>query len=181
MIRYVCEEECLNDPHVKRNIQRAKSDSGCCGAELRMVHYQMGLRIGSAISKNIDIQNTVIMPLLTGAIPFAFGVGEIIDVKMLMIDPHTGSGLPAINEKNIIILDEVINTGKTVLKIADHYKKEHKVILGTTVMPVDSEAFDSEYDIYTYRISKHRYTGAMVKKIEGKKGPDTAARLYSLY
>ena len=181
MIRYVYEQEHPNNQHVNHNIKLAKSDSGCCGSELRTIHYHMGKQIGEVISKTIDIEDTVIMPLLTGAVPFAFGVGEIIDVKMLMIDSHNGHSFPSIHEKNIIIIDEVINTGKTVLEIADYYKAYHNIILATTVMPEDSEAFDSEYDIYTYRISKHRYKGTLVKKITGTEGPDTAARLYSLF
>ena len=180
MIRFNYQEMYPNDEKVESLINRAKSDSGLHGSELRMVHYMIGRRLGYELVKNVDIEDVVLMPLLTGAIPLAFGVGEVIDTKMIMVDLHHDMELPEVKEETIILIDEVINSGQGILKIADHYSNEHRIILVTSAMPENSEALNSPYDIYTFRVSKHRYIGAMVSERKGNKGPDTAARLYSL-
>lgn len=172
-----------DDAEAKFLADRAGSASGCRGDELRKVHFEIGQRIGEEIVEKTDLtpSDTVLVSLLTGAIPFSLGIGSVIDTKLLWCDPHQADGLPAVDRKNIILIDEVINSGKTILEIAQYYRNEgHKIYLAATVMPEDSEAFDSDYDLFTFRVSEHRYIGAIVKEIRGAKGPDTAARLYSL-
>ena len=162
-----------------RLVSLAKSDSGCRGAELRSVHMRLGELMGAELEKAVGTGDTVIIVMLTGAVPLAFGVGTVLDTKMLFYDPHNADPFPDVAEANVVIVDEVINSGESVREIAEHYATGHSVTLVTTVMPDDSEAFRFPYEIYTFRVSNHRYVGAMTKKRSGNTGPDTSARLYA--
>lgn len=181
MERYVMQRDDIANKDVIGNLViKAKSDSGCHGAELRYVHFEIGHILGNTLIKKYKPEDTAIVILLTGAIPFGLGIADVLDTKVYMYDPHSNNNLPVIKEKNVVIADEVINSGKSIISVANKYKDNHEVILATTVMPENSEAFQSEYSIYTCRVSSHRYVGAKTTEIKHGKGPDTAARLYSL-
>ena len=75
--------------------------------------------------------------------------------------------------KNVILVDSVINTGKTLLEILDPDMKVACCVINEQAVPM----FDDI--LYTVRVSKNSFVGKNVKKQEGKVGPDTTMRLFN--
>ena len=75
--------------------------------------------------------------------------------------------------KNVILVDSVINTGKTLFEILDPDMKVACCVINEQAVPM----FDDI--LYTVRVSKNSFVGKNVKKQEGKVGPDTTMRLFN--
>lgn len=76
--------------------------------------------------------------------------------------------------KNVILVDSVINTGKTIKKII-----EPDMFVACCVINEQAVAlFDSL--LYTIRVSKNSFVGTNIMQQNGNVGPDTTMRLFNL-
>lgn len=157
------------------------STSKKCGYELRMVHYKLGCCIGRKIVKKINCnQKIAIYIYMRAGLLFGMGIADEIEkacnnVKVLF------SNIDKINFNfydKIIIVDAVVNTGKTIKKLIKNISKE-KYIIATNVISKEGCKNLKENIIYASRISKHSYIGSKEKNIKKGKGPDTGDRLYN--
>ena len=148
-----------------------KSDSGISGPELAKVHIKLGRALGSKIT-GLAPEDTTIVAMLRGGIFFAEGMYFAMGCKFQTYDPkHEQFVRP--ETKNVILVDSVINTGKTILEILDSDMKVACCVINEQAVSV----FDDI--LYTVRVSKNSFVGKNVKKQEGKIGPDTTMRLFN--
>lgn len=148
-----------------------KSDSGISGPELAKAHIKLGKALGSQITGFVP-EDTTIVAMLRGGIFFAEGMYFAMGCKFQTYDPkHEQFVRP--ETKNVILVDSVINTGKTLLEILDPDMKVACCVINERAVPVFKDF------LYTVRVSKNSFVGKNVKKQEGKVGPDTTMRLFN--
>jgi len=148
-----------------------KSDSGISGPELAKAHIKLGKALGSQITGFVP-EDTTIVAMLRGGIFFAEGMYFAMGCKFQTYDPkHEQFVRP--ETKNVILVDSVINTGKTLLEILDPDMKVACCVINEQAVPVFKDF------LYTVRVSKNSFVGKNVKKQEGKVGPDTTMRLFN--
>lgn len=156
---------------INKLIALTKSDSGISGPELAKAHIKLGMEMGRQI-KDLIPKDTTIVAMLRGGIFFAEGMYFSMGCKFQTYDPkHERFVKP--ETKNIILVDSVINTGKTILEILDPDMKVACCVINEQVVPVFSDF------LYTVRVSKNSFVGKNVKRQEGKVGPDTTMRLFN--
>lgn len=149
-----------------------KSDSGISGPELAKAHIKLGMALGSRITE-FTPEDTTIVAMLRGGIFFAEGMYFAMGCKFQTYDPKYGEFLRP-QTKKVILVDSVINTGKTLLNILD--KKDMAVaccVINEKAVPLFNDS------LYTVRVSKNSFIGKDVKKQDGKVGPDTTMRLFN--
>lgn len=97
---------------VEELIAITKSDSGISGPELAKAH----IRLGELLAENIDLEpaDTTVVALLRGGIFFAQGIYFKLGCKFEVYDPKQGE-FKRPTTKNVILVDSVINTGKTIV------------------------------------------------------------------
>lgn len=148
-----------------------KSDSGISGPELAEAHFRLGKIMGDRIT-GLAPEDTTIVAMLRGGIFFAEGMYFAIGCKFQTYDPkHEQFVRP--ETRNVILVDSVINTGKTLLKILDSDMKVACCVINEKAVPM----FDDI--LYTVRVSRNSYVGKNVKRQEGQVGPDTTMRLFN--
>lgn len=156
---------------IKNLIDVTKSDSGISGPELAKAHIRLGMAMGGQIT-GLPPDDTTIVAMLRGGIFFAEGMYFAMGCKFQTYDPkHERFIRP--ETKNVILVDSVINTGKTLLKILDQDMKVACCVINEQAVPV----FDDF--LYTVRVSENSFVGKNVKKQVGKVGPDTTMRLFN--
>lgn len=162
---------------------QTKSTSMVAGVLLRSVHYALG----HAISKDIyddelkSNSRCLIIIKMRSGLCFGLGIADGIESKGCVTHIHFASDSydkSMISDYDkIIIVDGVINTGKSILKETDGIDKE-KIIIATNVMSDQSIDFLKSYKVFTTRISDKHYTGSHVTTINDGFGPDTSDRLF---
>ena len=155
---------------VSRLIQITKSDSGISGPELVKAH----IRLGELMGKNIDLDpaDTTIVAMLRGGIFFAQGIYMTLGCKFEIYNPKLETFIRP-QTANVLLVDSVINTGKTIRKImTPDMKIACSVINECAVSGLEDQLF-------TVRISKNSFVGADIKNQSGMIGPDTTMRLFN--
>ena len=120
-----------------------------------------------------DPKNTTIVALMRGGIFFAEGIYFALGCKFQTYDPKHERFIRPSTE-NIIIVDSVVNTGKTIQDIITPDMYLACCVINEKAVPI----FDEQ--LYTVRVSKNSYVGKEVKKQSGNVGPDTTMRLFNL-
>ena len=156
---------------IERLIAITKSDSGISGPELAKAHMHLGIALGNQM-EGFDPNDTTIVAFLRGGIFFAEGMYFAMGCKFQTYDyKHERFERP--KTKNVILVDSVINTGKTLLRILDSEMKVACCVINEKAVPM----FDDI--LYTVRVSKNSFVGTNIKKQEGSVGPDTTMRLFN--
>ena len=143
-------------------------DFELCETEIQ--HVQ-GIKIGVEL---VDKSNIVIFALMRAGLYAAEGVRSVfIDCQFL---PATEIDNNDLENKIIIVVDAVINTGKSIEKAIEHLlkSKPRKIFVATLIMQKDALHLSEKYsDIYFYalRVSENKYVG--------KGGTDTGNRLFN--
>lgn len=161
-------------------IKKCLSSSNLCGFELREAHYYLGCRLGREIAelRNIQGKKVAVLIMMRAGLPFGFGVADAID-KFNDVVVFFSSTTNNFNEFDVVIVaDAVVNTGKTIIQIANDLK-DKQIIVATNVIS-DKHLEDlKDFDIFATRISEHSFKGENVKTISNGKGPDTGERLFN--
>ena len=163
--------ELKKSEEINRLIAITKSDSGISGPELAKAHIKLGMAMGRQIM-GLSPEDTTIVAMLRGGIFIAEGMYFAMGCRFQTYDPkHERFVRP--ETKNVILVDSVINTGKTLFEILDPDMKVACCVINEQAVPM----FDDI--LYTVRVSKNSFVGKNVKKQEGKVGPDTTMRLFN--
>lgn len=155
---------------INRLIQITKSDSGISGPELVKAHIRLGEMLGENIK--LDPEDTTVVALLRGGIFFAQGIYMSLGCKFEIYNPKLETFVRP-KTKNILLVDSVINTGKTIDKIMTPDMKIACCVISDRVV----EKYNNQ--LYAVRISKNSFVGQEVKKQSGVIGPDTTMRLFN--
>lgn len=148
-----------------------KSDSGISGPELAKAHIKLGIAMGSQLKEKIPTDTTIVA-MLRGGIFFAEGMYFALGCKFATYDPKNEVFVRP-DTKNVILVDSVINTGRTISEILDSNMSVACCVINEKAVPMFEDF------LYTVRISKNSFVGKNIKKQEGKVGPDTTMRLFN--
>lgn len=164
--------EIVKDDKVKELIAITKSDSGVSGPILAKAHMELGELLGDCFI-GLDPDDTTIVAMLRGGLFFAEGLYFKLGCKFQVYDPKREKFIRP-NTKNVILVDSVINTGKTIIEIL-----EPDMIVACCVINEKAVSlFDKQ--LYTIRMSKNSFVGSNIVSQKGNRGPDTTMRLFNL-
>lgn len=164
--------EIEKDNRVNKLIAITKSNSGISGPALAKAHMELGEKLAEQFS-GLDPEDTTIVAMLRGGLFFAEGMYFKLGCKFQTYDPKKDTFVRP-NTKNVILVDSVINTGKTILAILEPDMKVASCVINQKAVPL----FDEQ--LYTIRVSENSFVGADVLQQTGEKGPDTTMRLFNL-
>lgn len=156
---------------VKELIAITKSDSKISGPKLAKTHMELG-RLLAEQMEGFEPEDTTVVALLRGGIFFAEGIYFSLGCRFQTYDPKHETFIRP-KTKNIILVDSVINTGKTISDIFTEDMYVACCVINDKSVPL----FDK--NLYTVRVSKNYYVGEEVKKQFGNVGPDTTMRLFN--
>ena len=91
--------------------------------------------------------------------------------------------LPTIQESTIVIVDSVINTGRSLLKVIEKLKAANQnveIIIVANVIQEKALPLLQDYKVYAIRVSSNAFKGMNQATQKGNTGPDTADRLFNL-
>lgn len=155
---------------INRLIEITKSNSGISGPELAQAHIALGKELAKHI--NLDPADTTVVAILRGGIFFAEGIYFQMGCKFEIYDPKNNQ-FARPETKNVILVDSVINTGKTLHNLIDNDVYVACCVINEKAVPLFSEK------LYTIRVSQNSFVGSNVKSQKGNKGPDTTMRLFN--
>ena len=157
---------------VKKLIEITKSDSGICGPELAKAHLKLGELLGKKM-KGFEAEDTTIVAILRGGIFFAEGMYFSMGCKFQVYSPQKELFVRP-STKNVILVDSVINTGRTILGIKDANMYVACCVINEKAVPLFDEC------LYAVRISANSYIGGAVREKKDNIGPDTTMRLFNI-
>lgn len=173
---------------VSNLVEICKSSSGITGLDLRKAHYKLGQYMAPELVNNTFSKEYVIVVLMRAGLCYALGIADKIEKmgnvsSLIFINNNqiTDKDIEFILGKNIIIVDAVINTGKSIFKIMNQMPETSNIKIATTVIPLTSLPLFENYNLFTVRTSENQYVGAKIKHISGGDGPDTGDRLFNTF
>ncbi len=168
-----------NERAVCADIALCKSDSGVQGAPLAAAHLRLGQQLGAVMAGQIPAQDTAIWVLERGG--RFFGDGLYAAFGGVFYPVHPRGALPACPHARVVLVDSVINTGKSLVGMIAHIKAQHpdvEVFIATNVIQQDALERLAAYKIYAIRASQNSFVGKHQGRQTGASGPDTAQRLF---
>lgn len=102
----------------------------------------------------------------------AMGLYYALGCRFELYNPKTDKFIRP-NTENVILVDSVINTGKTIEEISGSD-------ISIACCVINENAVEKFKDrLYTVRVSKNSYIGDNTKVQKGNRGPDTTMRLFN--
>lgn len=167
---------------VTREIAICKSTSGINGSRLAMAHFDLGRRIGQRIRTVFPNRNTAVLVLDRGGRFFGDGVYIGFGGQLFPYNPKKDA-CPLIRGNQILIVDSVINTGKSTLSLIKKLKANNpkaQFCIVSNVIQEDALSVLKDHTVYAVRLSANKFVGKRQAKQVGNAGPDTADRLFNL-
>ena len=142
------------------------------GPSLAIAHMKLGKALGNQMTM-FDPADTTVVAILRGGIFFAEGIYFSLGCRFQTYDPkHEIFAEP--KTRNTILVDSVINTGKTMLEIMAPGMYVACCVINEKAVPQFQDR------LFTVRVSKNSFVGTNVLKQSGSRGPDTTMRLFNL-
>ena len=167
--------------YVDEDIRICKSNSGINGARLAAAHIRLGRMLGEVMHSFIPNVDTAVIVIERGGRFFGDGVYTGFGGIFYSFNPKKDS-LPDIRHSVAVIVDSVINTGKSVLNIIDKLKQINpnmEVFIAANVIQEKAVELLSDYKIFAVRSSANFFVGSRQTEQKNGKGPDTADRLFN--
>ena len=177
---FILSDEC--DEAVMQEIAVCKSSSGIHGSRLAQAHYDLGFQLGCHMKRVLPSKNIPIVVLERGGRFFGDGLYIGFGGRLYPYDPKKDA-LPEVGSNLILIVDSVINTGASLLKLIEKLRTKNpsvQVCLATNVIQKDALPKFKDHFLFTVRISDNKFVGKRQKRQTGNAGPDTADRLFNL-
>lgn len=181
-------ENTLNDKEASL-MEACKSTSGITGKKLRSAHYQLGQRMGVELLNGPikGVTQCCILIMMRAGLPFGTGIADSlenghnkIEVHFIHNDTVGNNTKSALADKQIILVDAVVNSGNSVKRVLNQLSKaeQTKTIIATTVIPTQIDDSFSDFQLFSIRKSENSYKGAKVSTVKDGLGPDTGDRLF---
>lgn len=170
-----------NDSDIADDITICKSDSGINGARLAAAHIRLGSKLGEVMLDFIPNINAAVIVLERGGRFFGDGVYTSFGGTFYSYNSKTDT-LPDIQQEVAVIVDSVINTGKSVLDMIDKLKQKNpkiEIVIVSNVIQKDMLNLLQEYKVFAVRTSANSFVGSRQATQKNGKGPDTADRLFN--
>lgn len=163
--------EIKRDERIEKLIAITKSDSGISGPVLAKAHVELGMALGEQMRDQFS-DDTTVVAILRGGIFMAMGLYYALGCRFDVYDPKKDK-FSRPKTKNVILVDSVINTGKTIEEISGSD-------ISVACCVINENAVEKFKDrLYTVRVSKNSYVGDNTKVQKGNRGPDTTMRLFN--
>ena len=157
---------------INQLIAITKSDSGISGPSLAKAHMELGKMLGEQMRGFIPAETTIVA-ILRGGIFFAEGMYFQMGCRFQTYDPkHEVFTRPA--TKNVILVDSVINTGRTHLNIFEEDMSVACCVINQKAVPYFND------HLFTIRISQNSFVGQNIPRQIDHAGPDTTMRLFNI-
>ena len=170
------------DSDVTKDISICKSNSGINGNRLAAAHIRLGQKMGAQIASLFPARNTAVLVLDRGGRFFGDGVYSSFGGVFYPYNPSK-EDVPEINQERIVIVDSVINSGKSILKLISDLKSNNpnrEIVVVTNVIQREALTLFSDYKVFAVRASENSFVGKRQALQTGKSGPDTADRLFNI-
>lgn len=170
------------DNGIAQDIAICKSSSGIDGSRLAQAHFNLGYQLGCYIKGILPNKNIPVLVLERGGRFFGDGLYIGFGGKLYPHNPKKDV-LPTFDSNLILIVDSVINTGESILRLVEKLRKNNplvKVCLVTNVIQKDALSKLRDCILFAIRVSDNKFVGKRQKKQIGNSGPDTADRLFNL-
>lgn len=195
MIIELCQKE-----HYLKNLNSKAREKNRNGVQLAKIHEEIGTILGKHLvnsfplkkrlvensqgKENLDtvvnLENVTLVGLMRAGLYIALGVRSIFeDDKHVFLLSHTENDvdLEYINDKHVVIIDSVINTGQTIRKYLDRCANAKSLsVLSIVVQDKFIDIANLHYPevkFYVSRISSNYYVGSG--------GIDTGNRLFGTF
>ncbi|KAK3641776.1 hypothetical protein LTR56_011103 [Elasticomyces elasticus] len=195
------------DKNVAKLMQTAMRDASIFGPVLREAHRRVGYYLATEYLTEVlgleecdimhvqgnktkghrlsDEQKTVIVAIMRGGEPMAFGVSEAFPAAMFVHakEPEQLDPKYLANQSTVILVDSVINSGKSIKDFADHVREVNPKLRVVVVAGVAQAgavqaggvvwklALAENFSVVALRLSDNKYTG--------HKATDTGDRLFN--
>lgn len=169
------------DNNIADDIAICKSNSGVNGAPLADAHIRLGKMLGEAMREIIPHIDSAVIVLERGGRFFGDGVYTGFGGTFYSYNPNRDD-FPEIQQGVAIIVDSVINTGKSVIDMIYKLKQrkpEIEIVIVSNVIQEDAINLFQEYKVFAIRISANSFVGSRQSTQRDGKGPDTADRLFN--
>ena len=167
---------------LQEDIAICKSSSGINGSKLAAAHLRLGQKLGLRIKTQFPTDNTAVIVLDRGGRFFGDGIYSSLGGVFYPFNPKK-EPIPSVTEELILIVDSVINTGNSTLRLIAELKERHpnaQIILATNVIQQQALSRFEDYRLFAVRASNNSFVGKNQAVQTGKTGPDTADRLFNL-
>lgn len=167
---------------VTREIAICKSSPGINGSRLAQAHFNLGVRIGKRIKEVFPSYNTAVLVLERGGRFFGDGVYIGFGGPLFPYNPKKDD-CPLLKGNLVLIVDSVINTGKSTLELIDRLKMNNpntQFCVVANVIQIEALSKFRDHAVYAVRLSDNKFVGKRQHKQIGNMGPDTADRLFNL-
>lgn len=139
--------EIKSDEKIEKLIAITKSGSGISGPELSKTHVELGMALGEQIKEQFS-HDTTVVAILRGGIFMAMGLYYALGCRFDVYDPKKDKFIRP-NTENVILVDSVINTGKTIEEISGSD-------ISIACCVINENAVEKFKDrLYTVRVSKN--------------------------
>lgn len=169
------------DNNIADDIAICKSNSGVNGAPLADAHIRLGKMLGEAMREIIPHIDSAVIVLERGGRFFGDGVYTGFGGTFYSYNPKSDD-FPEIQQGVAVIVDSVINTGKSILDMIDKLKQrtpEIEIVIVSNVIQEDAINLLQCYKVFAIRTSANSFVGSRQSTQENGKGPDTADRLFN--
>lgn len=171
------------DNAIRDDVAITKSSSGINGSLLASAHLKLGERLGKEIKTIIPTQNTAVIVMERGGRFFGDGLYSAFGGVFYPYNPSKDE-IPDVSKHNfVIIVDSVINTGRSILSVIESIKRNNpkiEIIIAANVIQRNALDKMKQYKIFSIRVSDNYFIGKKQAVQTGDTGPDTADRLYNL-
>lgn len=172
---YKLDENIIQNTDILKLIEKSR-DPKVSGVELSKIHMELGDIIGKGLSQDIsiDTDNTTIITIMRAGLFFAYSIWEHFPqapflpiTKAEDLDKYD----MYLENRDVIIIDTVINSGKTINPIIQKLEKNNNISIALNVIPAKTVPIFDKYNVHAIRSSLHSY--------KGTKGNDTGNRLFN--
>lgn len=167
---------------ISKEVAICKSSSAVDGSRLASVHFELGRKLGGYIKQKFPNAKTPVMVLERGGRFFGDGLYTTFGGCLYPYNAKSDA-IPNIKGNFAVIVDSVINTGNSMIKLISGLKKNNpniKVCIATNVIQREALSKLREYTVFAVRVSDNKFLGKRQKKQIENIGPDTADRLFNL-
>lgn len=148
---------------------------------MESVLITVGRKLGEVMRGFIPNVNAAVIVLERGGRFFGDGVYTGFGGTFYSYNPKIDA-LPDIQQGLAVIVDSVINTGKSVLDMITKLKKKNpeiEIFIVSNVIQNDAVDLLQGYKVFAVRTSANSFVGSRQATQKNGKGPDTADRLFN--
>lgn len=170
----------VNDDTVN-DIAICKSNSGINGSGLADAHIRLGRMLGASMRGFVPNADTAVIVLERGGRFFGDGLYTSFGGIFYSYDPKKDE-LPEIHHHSAVIVDSVINTGKSILDTIEKLKRldpDMEIFIAVNVVHEKTLELLRDYKVFAVRTSANSFVGSNQSEQRNGKGPDTADRLFN--